>query len=136
MQCVPWPLPSCTGSPAMNERPTTLRPAKSGWPRSNPVSRTATRMPAPVACAFSARVAWRPHVADAVSLNTGSGWGIGSGSLGNGGRGNGGRGKGNGNGNGNGGRGKGNGGGNGGKGENCGVGPDISATSSAGYSPR
>ena len=62
MQCVPWPLPSWTGSPSMNERVTGSRPAKSGWVRSKPVSSTATRTPAPECADSGTRTACRPQV--------------------------------------------------------------------------
>ena len=62
MQCVPCPWPSWTSSPWTNELDTTVRPAKSGCFRSNPVSSTATLMPSPVAVLFGAPVACSPHV--------------------------------------------------------------------------
>ena len=69
MQCVPWPWPSCGGSPATNDCAVTLRPAKSGCEVSKPVSRTATRMPLPDRGDEIAWTAWMPHVACGVSAN-------------------------------------------------------------------
>ncbi len=61
MQWVPWPCRSCTGWPTklcvVKERP-----AKSGWPRSMPVSSTATLMPAPLRELCGTRQAARPQV--------------------------------------------------------------------------
>lgn len=52
--CVPWPLRSATSSPSTKLRLTPTRSARSGWPRSTPVSRTATVTPLPVSPAAQA----------------------------------------------------------------------------------
>src|SRR3954447_21009137 len=71
MQWVPWPCPSCGGSPATNDCVVTLRPAESGWGGAKPVSRTATRTPLPERGDDGACTACMPHVACAVSANVG-----------------------------------------------------------------
>ena len=44
---VPWPCPSSTVWPGTKLAVVSTRPARSGWPRSTPVSRTATFTPLP-----------------------------------------------------------------------------------------
>ncbi len=51
---VPWPLRSATSSPSMKDFDSATRPARSGWVRSAPVSRTATLTPLPVSPASQA----------------------------------------------------------------------------------
>ncbi|CAM5247383.1 hypothetical protein STANM309S_05274 [Streptomyces tanashiensis] len=51
---VPWPPRSATSWPSMKDLVSAIRPARSGWPRSAPVSRTATLTPLPVSPASQA----------------------------------------------------------------------------------
>ena len=82
------PVPS-SGSPPMNDCVVTLRPAKSAWFRSSPVSSTASRTPRPVRGDVATPVACRPQVNSSLSVGgaaTGSAvavsaWWISSGST-------------------------------------------------------
>ena len=52
--CVPWPLPSVTSPLPLKSLVAPIRPAKSGWLASMPVSNTATVTPLPVRLRFHA----------------------------------------------------------------------------------